>query len=394
MSEGAGRRPRVAVLKDAFVPEYRARLYEELGAMEEVEYVVFHGDAPRATGHRAAAGPFSFADVRVASRELQLGRKTLVYQPVVREIAWGEFDAAVLGGELKLLANAALFPLLKLRRRPVLLWGQAIDKQEDGGGAKRALGRAGELLRAAAARRADGYLVYTDGGRRRLAGLGVDPGKVHVLRNTLDMEAEIERQRAAAEEDEAKVRRELGLKPDSVVLLFIGRVYREKRVTEFVELLRRLAARTDGEEVEGLLIGDGPDLPAVQAEAAGLGALHFLGEVRDGEQIARCMRVSSALVIPGAVGLAVNHAFAHGVPVITRRNSMQGPEFEYVEPGVNGIVADGDFTAFLAAAAAFVDSPAQRQALAAGALAARETLTVAAMAARFHAAVRTTLGLG
>ncbi len=380
----------MAILKDAFIPEYRARLYEELGRMEEVEYVVFHGDPPGSTGHRAARGPFPFAEVRVESRELRFGGKTLVYQSAVREIAGSDFDAAVIGGELKLLANAALFPLLKLRRRPVLLWGQGIDKAEDRAAPMRVLAQGSALLRAAAARRADGYLVYTDGGRRQLTKLGVDPDSVFVLRNTLDMEREMELQRAAAGEDEGQMREELGLKRDSVVLLFIGRVYREKRVSEFVALLQRLNGRP-GVDVEGLVIGDGPDLPRISRQAEGLSCLHLLGEVRDPARIAGCMRVSSALVIPGAVGLAVNHAFAHGVPVITRANPMQGPEFEYIEPGLNGMVVEGDFEAFVRAVAAFVDSRAFRDALAAGALDTRETLTVAAMADSFHRGVRSTL---
>lgn len=382
----------MAILKDAFIPEYRLRLYECLGQMPEIEYVVFHGDPPRATGHRAASGPFSFAQVPVKSRGLHLAGKTFVYQSAVGEIAGPGFDAAVIGAELKLIANAVLFPLLKLQRRPVLLWGQGIDKQEDRGAVMSGLARGGARLRLAAARRADGYLAYTEGGGRRLADLGVDPAGVFVLRNTLDVESEIELQRAAAGEAEGELRHQLGLKRDSVVLLFIGRVYREKRLSEFVSMLRALAGREPaGAEVEGLVIGDGPDLERVAKEARGLDAIHFLGEVREGERIARCMRVASALVIPGAVGLAVNHAFAHGVPVITRANPMQGPEFEYLEPGRNSIVADGDFGAFVKEVAAFADSPARRQALAGGALRTRETLTVAGMAASFDRAVRATL---
>jgi len=390
----AAGRPRIAILKDAFIPEYRARLYECLGQMAEVEYVVFHGDAPGATGHRAAAGPFSFAEIPVASRELRLAGKTLVYQSAVREIAGPGFDGAVIGAELKLLANAALFPLLKLKRRPVLLWGQGIDKQEDRGAAMQRLAQGSSFLRHTAARHADGYLVYTAGGRKRLLELGVDPAAIFVLRNTLDVESEIELQRAVELEEEAGIRDELGLERDSLVLLFLGRVYREKRLSEFVSMLRALRERAQAEvRVEGLVVGDGPDLKRVSTEAADLDGISFLGEVRDRRKIARCMRVASALVIPGAVGLAVNHAFAHGVPVITRVNPMQGPEFEYLEPGRNSIVVDGDFATFVDAVASFVGSPTQRQALAAGALETRETLTVAAMAASFHRAVCSTLNL-
>jgi glycosyltransferase involved in cell wall biosynthesis len=381
----------VAILKDAFIPEYRLALYERLGAIDEVEYTVFHGDPPRGSGHRGAAGPFAFPEVRLESRELRAGGKSLVYQPALRRIAGPGFDAAVIGAELKLLANSALFPLLKLRRRPVLLWGQGIEKDEDRGAAMRMLYRGGGLLRGLAARHADGYLAYTAGGRQRLIEQGADPERVFALRNTLDMEAEIQRHADLAGEDEATLRRGFGLEPDSVVLLFVGRVYREKRAVELVRLLRRLRERSGAVRVEGLVVGDGPDLPRVLAAAQGLECVRFLGEVRDPDLLARCMRVASALVIPGAAGLAVNHAFAHGLPVITQSSGLHGPEFEYVEPGRNGLVAAAGEEDLFQQVAAFVDSPAERRALAAGALGSREALTVAAMAASFDAGVRATL---
>ncbi len=388
------KRPRVAVLKDGFVAEYRAELFARLGQMEEVEYVIFHGRAPRGTGHRAAQGPFSFAERSLANRELRLGGRTLVYQPAVREVAGPGFDGAVLGAELKMLAHVVLFPLLKLRGKPVLLWGQGGEKSEDRGSAMEALGRIGGALKTAAAHHADGYIAYTKGGRDRLLEAGADPAKIFVVRNTLDVEAEIELHARLSDEPVARIRGELGLRQDSAVLLFIGRVYPEKKLSELVLALRELRGRQLTQcQVEAVIVGDGPDLARVREEAAGIEGVHFAGEIRERERVGRYLRVAAAMAIPGKVGLAVNHAFAHGVPVITRASPLHAPEFEYLEPGRNSIVADGDLDAFVAAIAEFVDSAEQRARLAAGALESREGLTVASMASSFHRAVCRTLGL-
>lgn len=386
------RRPRIAVLKDGFVPEYRAGLFARLGQMKEVEYVFLHGPAPRGTGHRAAQGPFSFAEIVVANRELRVGGRTLLYQPVVREVAGRAFDGAVLGAELKMLAHVALFPLLKLSGKPVLLWGQGGEKSEDRGGVMEALGRVGGALKGAAARHADGYIAYTRGGRDHLVEAGADPTKVFVVRNTLDVEAEIESHARLSGESVTRLRGELGLKQDSVVLLFIGRVYSEKKVSELVATLRALRdRRLTPHPVEGVIIGDGPDLPRVKEEAAGVEGIHFAGEIRDREHVGRYLRVASAVAMPGKVGLAVNHAFAHGVPVVTRAGTLHAPEFEYLEPGRNSIVVDGDLDAFAAAVAELADSPRLQATLAAGALESRESLTMASMAESFHRAVLQTL---
>jgi glycosyltransferase involved in cell wall biosynthesis len=381
-------RPRVAILHQGFVPDYRVRFFERLGEVAEVEYVVFHGQPRQGTGHHAAPGPFSFANVRLRNREPRIAGKTLLYQPAIRAVLGPEFSGAVLGAELGLPANAALFPLLKLKRRPVLLWGQGGDKGEERGHLHGAVSGLGSRLKMAAARSADGYIAYTSGGRDRLVSSGVDPDAVFVVRNTLDVEGEMELHRRAEEVPEDRLREQLGLRPDSVVLLFVGRVYAEKRLDEFVALFRELRRHARDERgVEGVVIGDGPDLDRVRGEAAGLDGVHFLGEVRDREALARQMRVAAALVIPGKVGLAVNHAFAHGVPVITRSGDLHAPEFEYLEPGRNGLVVPGDFADFAAAVTGFIDSRERREELAAAALSSRQDLTVQAMVDAFHGAV-------
>lgn len=395
MRRPLSRRPRIAVLKDGFVPEYRAELFARLGEMEEVEYVIFHGSAPGGTGHRAARGPFAFPARDVANRELRLGSRTLVYQPVVREVAGPGFDGAVLGAELKMLTHVALFPLLRLRGKPVLLWGQGDEKSEDRGRAMAVLGRVGGALKRTAALNADGYIAYTDGGRDRLVEAGADPARVFVVRNTLDVEAEIELHARLSREPAAGLRDELGLRQDSVVLLFIGRVYPEKKLAELIATLRALQQRQlTSRPVEGVVIGDGPDLARVREEAAGIDGVHFVGEIRDRERVGRYLRVASAIAMPGKVGLAVNHAFAHGVPVLTRVSPLHAPEFEYLEPGRNGIVAAGDLDAFVTAVAEFVDSAERQATLAAGAFESRESLTVASMADAFHRAVCGTLSRG
>ena len=129
---------------------------------------------------------------------------------------------------------------------------------------------------------------------------------------------------------------------------------------------------------------------AVRA-ASGVPGVHMTGESYDHEMIAAYMKLASALVIPGFVGLAVNHAFAHGLPVITRTNELHSPEIEYLVPGENGLIVDGDLDAFLLAIEDFVNNPALRQRLSAGALASREGLRIEHMAEQFDLAVRTTI---
>jgi glycosyltransferase involved in cell wall biosynthesis len=384
---------RVAIAHDGFVPRYRVPLYERLASDGAAEYVVFHGAPPDGAGSIAAAPPFAFPSVEVHNRQIRVGPKRLVHQHLVRAILTGGFDAVVLGDFARFTSSLALQPLLRLRRTPVILWGQVTDKDEDLGAAMRALTRANHRLKLARARTADAYLAYTAGGARRLAESGMCLDRVFVVRNTLDMEAQRRLRDELTGVAEGDLRSRLGLRPDSVVLLYVGRVYRAKRVPELLEAVQVIRrSRLLAAPLEVVVIGDGPQLPEVRTRAAGMEGVHVLGEVSDQRAIARVMRVSAAVVIPGAVGLAVNHAFAHGVPLITRPGALHGPEIEYLVDGVNGRLVAGDLAAFARGIAEVVGDPGRRTLLASGALRTGGALGLDAMVDAFDQAVAAVTG--
>ena len=383
---------RVAVLHQGFIPVYRVRFYELLNRQSDVEYVVFHGDPPSGSAHRPAEGPFPFPQERVRSHELRLAGRWAIYQPAIRRVAGGGFAGLVVGEEAKFLSNLALLALFRAWGRPVVVWGSAFEKEQDLSDVGAAVASVSTRVKAALARSVGGYLAYTDGGRDRLMAAGLRPERVAVVRNTLDMNEQAALHEELRDVDERELRERHGLAPGSVVLLYIGRVYAEKRLEQLVELVERLRAeRPGGPAVEAVIVGDGPALGAVRARAEGVEGVHFTGAVYDQRRVAELLRVAGAVVIPGKVGLAVNHAFAHGVPVLTRESRLHAPEVEYIEPGVSGLIVEGDFERFVAAVGEVVDSPELRRALASGALRAREALGLEAMARAFDAGVRRAL---
>ena len=71
----------------------------------------------------AVEGPFAFPNRRVQNHEFRIGPATAVYQPVLKEILTGGYDAVVLSAEAKFIANTALALLAPLRGIAVLYWG-------------------------------------------------------------------------------------------------------------------------------------------------------------------------------------------------------------------------------------------------------------------------------
>lgn len=370
---------RIAILHQGFVPFYRKRFFELLSERSCNEYTVFHGEPPLNTGHVAASEPFRFSNVRVHNRELRLGKRSLIYQPVFLKVLRGGFDAIVIGHEIKFLANQALFAAFKLLRKPALLWGHGYHRRN-----AQILARAtGGIV----AKTADGYLAYTSRGANKLQRAGVSSERVVVLRNTIDIDPQIEAHGRFDNLSPQETRLAFGLRPNAQTLLFIGRVYERKRCDQLITLIRRLNQDRDVGAVDLVVVGDGPDLEKIRKSAADLTNVHFLGELYDTETIAKLMRIAAVMVNPGSVGLAVNHCFAHGVPVITREHSLHSPELDYLQNGQNGFIVAGGIDEYIDAVRRLLVDPELLARLSDGALASRKALSLRHMAKEFDCGV-------
>jgi len=378
---------KIAITHQGFIPHYRVRFFELLNASSEHDYVVFHGEPPSGIGHHAAEGPFDFPNVNVTNHELCIAGKSLIYQGVLRRIMRERFNAVIMGTHVQFLSNHLVLLTFKTIGRPVLYWGHATEKTTGGNRVAMSLSRAAFHIKHRTIHLADGYLAYTKSGAKQLLDSGFDTDSVVAVGNTLDMETQAALHQQMQALDEGLLREELGLARDSVVLVYIGRIYAEKRVDDLIEAVRLILAERSEPSVEVVIIGDGPDAQRARQAAHGLPFVRFTGELRDQAEVARYLRVASAVVIPGALGLAINHALAHGLPVISRTSPFHAPEIEYLTLGSDSFIVDGELEEFVATLRTFVASPDLRRDMAHAALLAREQLSLEAMVQAFDAGV-------
>lgn len=382
--------PRIAILHQGCVPNYREAFFRRLGAIGEREYVVFHGAAEPGSGVVAAQPPFAFKSEFVRNRFLRIAGRRLIYQPVFRRIAGGGYDALVIGHEVKYFMNLVLLLWFRLLGKPVLFWGFGTGQDfwdERRGRLGRAFTRAVNVAKRLLVRSASGYLAYTESGAAAIARCGMNPARIRVLNNTIDLDEEIVFHARALQLDRTELRRHWNIASDAVVFTFVGRLLAGKRVEELIRAVASL--RRDGLDAEIVIVGAGPERAALKREAAAATWCHFLGAVHDVEGISRIYRASDALVIPGYVGLAVNRGFAHGTPIITIASDLHSPEIDYVADGTNGLILPSD--GFAAGLRRFAADATLRARLAQGALATRERLDLGRMVAAFDGGVAAAL---
>jgi glycosyltransferase involved in cell wall biosynthesis len=387
-------RGKVAILNHGYLPHYRVRFYELLAERGGFDYVVFHGAPPSWVGASELEAPFAFPQRRIENHEFRVGPLTLIYQPVVWEILTGGYDAIVITTEAKFISNLLLALLCKPRRIAVLHWGFGYHPQRgtrESDVPHRLIGLT-TAIKKWFTTLADGFIAYTRSGAEKLIESGYPRERTFFVQNTIDMTEQVRLYEAERNTDKAAIRREFGLKLDSAVFVFIGRLVPIKRVDQLIDAVRRINRDHLCERfVEAVIIGGGMCEGELKAQAVDVPGIHFLGALPPNDQVARCLKAGCATVVAGMVGLVANHAFAHGSPVITRDLDTHSPEVEYIEHEKSGLIVPGDLDNFAETLARFADSDEWQARLAQGALEAREALRMDSMAERFDEAVRVTV---
>jgi len=160
------------------------------------------------------------------------------------------------------------------------------------------------------------------------------------------------------------IRQKLGISADSVVLIFVGNVLREKGVEDLMQSFCTLAR--DFQELHLVVVGDGPALDGLvsKAEEVRVGnRVHFVGR-RPHHEIPGWLSASDILVLPSwREGLpnVVLEAMACSRPVVATR---VGGIPEAVQPGESGILVErGDVRALTEAIAQLICDPVKREAM-------------------------------
>lgn len=115
------------------------------------------------------------------------------------------------------------------------------------------------------------------------------------------------------------------------VVLCVGRMNTNNRKVDY--LLEGFEKFSPHQTV---LLIVGPGLTAEQEERVKkIDNVQYYGAVYDPVKINEIYKLSDIFCMPGAIGLAVNHAFYYGMPVVVE-DVDQGPEAVYLKTGRNG----------------------------------------------------------
>ncbi len=333
-----------------FYPHYRRPVMEGLLASTDQTWVLFGDTSGEQVDGTIAAwipdDPDRF--VRTGLRRLPGG---LLWQSGLIGLALSpKYSTIVYLADPHFPATWMSAILARLCGKKVFFWTHGWIRRE--GFVKR-------CLRSTFHRLAHGLLLY--GRRARTLGIeaGFAPERLHVIYNSLDVEAQ---QRALGAIDDAQrrlIRADLFAgDTQTAVVVCTTRLTQVRRLDRLLDAVAELAQR--GRRVHVVLVGDGPERTALEQQAARLRlTVHFAGACYDEAQLARYISCANCTVAPGKVGLTAMHSMVFGVPVLTHTDADdQMPEWEAIVPGLTGdLFAPGDVSAIAAVIERWTEAP-------------------------------------
>jgi glycosyltransferase involved in cell wall biosynthesis len=287
-------------------------------------------------------------------------------------------DMLVVTAESKLINN--LYYQYGSPSLRIGLWGHGANLQGDPKSFK-------ERIKRCASRRADWWFGYTEVSRRIIRDMNFPSDRITILNNSVDTSSMSQYYEEIRTEDRSSWRTSRGVGAGPVGI-FVGSLYREKRIDQLLASALELRSKLSGFEL--IVVGAGPEAFLVKEFARQHPWTHYLGPLHGRDKV-EALASSDVLLNPGAVGLGVLDSFVCGVPLVTVAGALHGPEIAYIEDGLNGIVVNGGLDAFVGATASLLQSPIRHAAMSSACRASAQEFSISNMVDRFVTGVQSCL---
>ncbi|MEW6094601.1 MAG: glycosyltransferase [Chloroflexota bacterium] len=232
-------------------------------------------------------------------------------------------DALIVEANPRYLSTSAAVRWMKRRGRPVIGWGLGVPAAPLTPPLSKT-GEAGRGWRGAFLRQFDALITYSHRGAGEYAALGFPAEKIFVAPNAA----------TPPPVHPMPIRPEKFREHPNI--LFVGRLQARKRIDI---LLQACAALPEAIQPKLIIVGDGPERPALEALAKGIyPSTEFVG-AKHGSDLTPYFLAADLFVLPGTGGLAVQEAMTWGLPIVMGQGD--GTNDDLVRPE-NGWQLSGD----------------------------------------------------
>jgi len=220
------------------------------------------------------------------------------------------------------------------KRTPIIWWSLgAIPKRHMTLKAK-----IGDSIQKYCTLKSSAIFSYGEHSKKYFIRLGVDSNKIIVGHNTIDEQSVLNDIVGIDRKQLYSLKKELSIPEDGTTAVYCGRLTSGKKVDVLLKAFAQVI-NDDTNLHHLIIIGDGPErayLKRLSIELQIEKQVSFVGQQY--EHLSLYFLLGNFCVLPGLGGLAINHAFAHSLPVIC--GPADGTEEDLVQNGKTGILID------------------------------------------------------
>lgn len=229
-------------------------------------------------------------------------------------------DVVIIFLHLKDIIMWSLIHWLKIKKIPIVYWNHGINLQDPQNKLKYFLFNYLHTLSNAIILYSENEMKYIKKKNRH---------KVSIANNTINFEDIPE-----IKESKEQIKKELDIQFEKVVL-FVGRIQEYKKLHHLIEIFNEKNTKGIGLVIVGQCLYKGT------LEKMNKDNTVYLGEIYDPVKINKIYKMADIFVMPGAIGLSLNHAFYWGLPVVTE-NGLHSPEICHLKNGYNGFIVQNN----------------------------------------------------
>ena len=223
-------------------------------------------------------------------------------------------------------------PICKLFNIPVIVWTHGYDH---GYRKQGIINNLRLIITKFFLHRVDHIFTFSKKGKEYLINKKIPKEKITVTPNTLNTDVWLNKYEYC---EKFKLRKKYSYEQESIVLLFSGRLYKDKKIMNLLYVMEYIQKEHRNFNIYLNIVGDGSERGILEeyVNKNNIKNIVFHGYIFDESKIAEMFCVSDLFVMPGCVGLAIVHAFCFGLPLMTEDVNCHGPEIQYLEDGING----------------------------------------------------------
>jgi L-malate glycosyltransferase len=314
-----------------FLPEYRVDFYQHLKKKlleNDIELHLIYGKYGKIDALRGNEVQIEWAHY-IPNRRLSLGRSETIWQPCLKHLK-GK-DLVIVQQENRLLLNYYLMLARHFSKFRLGIWGHVINMQNDPQSR-------GNRFRLFFIGKCDWWFGYTRSAKDFLVRNNFPENRITVVQNAIDTHAlkKCYAEITNAEADELK--KQLGITGNNVGI-YCGAMYPDKDIDFILETCHLV--RKEIPDFHMLFVGTGIEAAKVKKATECADWIHYIGP-KYGRDRVIYFRISAIQIMPRLVGLCILDSFAMETPLITTEHPFHGPEIDYLENGINGIMTKDD----------------------------------------------------